>query len=118
LVGWLLDLLHQILMMGMELVPETPIFNQLTQLIAREDFTVYNVPDHHKAMLRPSCHFYFRRTYNIRLKLQSMTFSSPAPDISTLLALLVQQSAHNKRRECSLPDASVPQLGPDQGEQC
>jgi hypothetical protein len=30
--------LHQILMMGMKLVPEMSIFNQLTQLIAREDF--------------------------------------------------------------------------------
>jgi hypothetical protein len=30
--------LHQILMMGMELVPETLIFNKLAQLIAQEDF--------------------------------------------------------------------------------
>jgi hypothetical protein len=30
------DLLHQILMT--ELIPETSIFNQLTRLIAREDF--------------------------------------------------------------------------------
>jgi hypothetical protein len=32
------ELSHQILMMGIELVPETSIFNQLTQLIAQEDF--------------------------------------------------------------------------------
>jgi hypothetical protein len=30
------ELLHQILMIGAELVPETSIFNQLTQLTARE----------------------------------------------------------------------------------
>jgi hypothetical protein len=38
------DLLHQILMMGMELVLETSIFNELTWLIAREDFI--NVSHH------------------------------------------------------------------------
>jgi hypothetical protein len=32
------ELLHQILMMGMELDPETLICNQLTWLIAQEDF--------------------------------------------------------------------------------
>jgi hypothetical protein len=30
--------LHQILMMGMELVPETSIFNELTRLRAWENF--------------------------------------------------------------------------------
>jgi hypothetical protein len=34
----LVELLHQILMMGTELVPETSIFNELTRLIAQEDF--------------------------------------------------------------------------------
>jgi hypothetical protein len=34
----LVELLHQILMTGMELVPETSIFNELTWLIAQEDF--------------------------------------------------------------------------------
>jgi hypothetical protein len=32
------ELLHQILMMGMELVPEISIFNELIRLIAQEDF--------------------------------------------------------------------------------
>lgn len=33
-----LELVHLILMMGMKLVPETSTFNQMTWLIAQEDF--------------------------------------------------------------------------------
>jgi hypothetical protein len=53
----LVELLHKILMMGTELVPEMSIFNGLTQLIAQEDFI--NVIILRESMVGVSVYYYY-----------------------------------------------------------